>query len=321
MNALHYEGLFCRLSSVMPAYTLPADAAQLTESTSIAMARQIQVEPILTPLSERAIASTYVTQGTGQPPILLLHGFDSSLLEYRRLLPFLSEQHQVWAMDLLNFGFTERRLDLPAGTEAIKTHIHAFWQHFIRTPMILVGASMGGAAALDFALSYPEIVQQVVLLDSAGLAPRPIAGKLMIPPLDRWATNFLSSPKVREKISRKAYYNDAKFVTEDANLCAALHVAVSGWNQALVNFTKQGGYGSFKRQLPHLQQPTLIAWGAQDAILGTKNAPVFERLIPNSELVWIPEAGHVPHLEQPETVAAAMVRFIAQHQPQASTSV
>ncbi|TVQ53393.1 MAG: alpha/beta hydrolase [Spirulina sp. DLM2.Bin59] len=302
----------------MAGYALPENAAALTESTSIAIAQQIQFHPILTPLADEAITSSFVQAGTGGPPILLLHGFDSSLLEYRRLWPHLSQHHQTWAVDLLGFGFTERCPGLPYGPAAIQSHLFAFLEHHIKTPVILVGASMGGAAALDFALTYPDLVERLILIDSAGLAGRPMAGKLMIPPLDRWATDFLRSPKVREGISRKAYY-DSRWVTADATLCASLHVEQPGWRESLIAFTKSGGYGSFQGQLPQLPQPTLILWGQQDRILGTKDAPRFERLIPNSQLVWIPEAGHVPHLEQAEKVAEVMLDFIRQGKPIIST--
>ncbi|HEY9874784.1 MAG TPA: hypothetical protein V6D12_15205, partial [Candidatus Obscuribacterales bacterium] len=62
---------------------LPSLIEQLTESTSIALAKSIQRQAIATPLSKQPIATTYVRQGSGGIPILLLHGFDSSVLEFR----------------------------------------------------------------------------------------------------------------------------------------------------------------------------------------------------------------------------------------------
>lgn len=80
----------------------------LTEATSLALVQQIQHQPVLTPLHETPISTAFVQQGSGNPPVLLLHGFDSSVLEFRRLLPLLAPHHQAWAIDLLGFGFTER---------------------------------------------------------------------------------------------------------------------------------------------------------------------------------------------------------------------
>jgi hypothetical protein len=86
---------------------LPQLVTQLTEATSIALAQSIKQQAIATPLSQDAIATTYVKQGSGDP-ILLIHGFDSSVLEFRRLLPLLSPKYETWAVDLFGFGFTDK---------------------------------------------------------------------------------------------------------------------------------------------------------------------------------------------------------------------
>ena len=101
---------------------------QLTESTSIFLAQNIESHAIATPLSTDAIATTYVHQGKGGTPILLLHGFDSSVLEFRRLLPLLATENETWAVDLLGFGFTDRIAGIPFSPSAIKTHLYYFWK-------------------------------------------------------------------------------------------------------------------------------------------------------------------------------------------------
>jgi pimeloyl-ACP methyl ester carboxylesterase len=293
---------------------LPPATANLTEITSINCAQSIKCYDLNTSLIPQGITTSYVQQGTGNTPILLLHGFDSSLLEFRRLLPLLAENNETWAIDLLGFGFTERKPGLSFSPEQIKTHLYCFWQTLIKQPVILVGASMGGATALDFTLTYPHAVAQLILLDSAGLNNPPIAGKLMFPPLDTLATKFLSSPKVRQKISESAYY-DKSYANADAQLCASLHLYCDRWDQALVAFTKSGGYGSFAKQLSEIQQPTLIIWGSDDKILGTKPAKKFAQAIANSQLVCIARVGHVPHLEQPKLTAEQILHYCQQKQP------
>lgn len=290
------------------ATTLPADAQQLTEDTSVALARQIQFADISTTLATSPIATSYVCAGTGKP-VLLLHGFDSSIFEFRRLIPQLANDAQVWAMDLLGFGFTDRTSGAPITPAAIKQHIYGFWQQQIGEPMILVGASMGGAAAIDFTLDFPDAVEKLVLLDSAGFAAGPAMGKFMVPPLDSWATAFLKNPGVRRRISQQAYC-DRSFVTPDAELCAALHLKMPNWKEALIAFTKSGGYNFLSNYIQKLQPATLIIWGERDKILGTKDAKRFQQTISHSELVWISDCGHVPHLEKPRNTAQAMVSFL-----------
>lgn len=294
----------------MSASFLPKSIAQLTESTSIALGQSIQQEAITTPLTEGPIATTYVRQGSGNTPILLIHGFDSSVFEYRRLLPLLAENNETWAVDLLGFGFTERAAGSAFNQKAIATHLYYFWKTLISLPVILVGASMGGAAAIDFTLAHPEAVKKLVLIDSAGFAVTSNKGKFLIPPLGYLATSFLRNPKIRQKISVNAYF-DETLASVDAQTCAALHLEMPNWNQALIAFTKSGGYGGFGEKLSQIQQQTLILWGKQDRILGTADAEKFKSAIANSQLIWIPDCGHVPHLEKPQITAQHILEFTA----------
>ena len=290
---------------------LPPETANLIESTSIEMAKGIKQAAISTSWSQEGIQTTYVHQGNGDVPILLIHGFDSSLLEYRRLFPLLAPNQSTYALDLLGFGFSQRNLDIPLNPENIKTHLYYFWKTIVQQPVILVGASMGGAVAIDFTLSFPEAVNKLILLDSAGLAKQPAIGKFMFPPLDYFATEFLRNSKIRQNISRAAYY-DKSFASLDAQICAALHLQCQNWDKSLIAFTKSGGYGSFGDRLSEITAETLIIWGRQDKILGTKDAAKFEQGISQSKLVWIDNCGHVPHLEQPQATAEAISRLVSQ---------
>lgn len=294
---------------MFPAF-LPAAVANLTESASIELAQQLEQAQIKTELSDRPIITTYSRQGQGQPPMVLLHGFDSSLLEFRRLIPFLQRFRETWAVDLLGFGFSDRTVVQPVTPAAICHHLYCCWQQLIAQPVVLVGASMGGAAAIEFTLTYPEAVSQLILLDSAGLASGPAMEKLMFPPLDRWATAFLKNPGVRRRISQQAYY-DKGFVTADAEVCAALHLDCPRWSEALIGFTKSGGYTRLGDRIQQISVPTQIVWGRQDKILGTKDALRFAAQIPQAQLSWIEGCGHVPHLEKAEETAAVIKNWLS----------
>ncbi|MEH2458715.1 alpha/beta fold hydrolase [Nostoc sp.] len=288
---------------------LLTSVGQLTEPTSIALARSIQTSAIATPLTNQPVTTTYVKQGSGGTPILLIHGFDSSVLEFRRLLPLLSGDNETWAVDLLGFGFTDRLSGIAYSPTTIKTHLYYFWKSLIKQPVILVGASMGGATAIDFTLTFPEVVKKLVLIDSAGLAGGSPLSKLMFPPLDYLATQFLSNLKVRDRVSRIGYKNQS-LASIDALCCGALHLQMPSWHQAVIAFTKSGGYNAFRFEtLSQIVQPTLILWGDSDKILGTGDATKFKSAIPHSTLVWIQDCGHLPHLEQPQITAQHILDF------------
>ena len=295
---------------------LPEAAAGLTEATSVAIAQQIQWVPIKLPknlVETGSLLTSYVCWGDlrgDRAPVLLLPGFDSSLLEFRRLVPLLAEACQVYAMDLAGFGFCDRTVLSSVNPVLVKQHLKAFCEQVIKEPVVLVGASMGGGVAIDFATSYLEKVRQLVLIDPVGFAAASGPGRLMVPPLDKWATDFLRSAWVRRKISEKAYCSKA-LVTPDAEICASLHVLMPDWSKALISFTKSGGYNFLRERIAQIDQETLVLWGRQDQILGTKDAARFERTLSNGKLIWIENCGHVPHLEQAKITADHIVNFLS----------
>ena len=300
---------------------LPVEAKGLSEETSIAIARQIQWADVALPTG--TVKTSYVVQGEkrlGHAPLLLLHGFDSSLFEFRRLVPELVAQgggRQVYAMDLAGFGFCDRtssvfQIRKPTDTvnpDLIRQQLAAFCEQVIDEPVVLVGASMGGGVAIDLTVSHPDFVRKLVLLDAVGFAPAPVIGRFMFSPLDKWATNFLRNPGVRRKISENAYF-DRSFVTPDAELCAALHLLMPNWQESLIAFTKSRGYGGLAKKIALIEVPTLVLWGRQDKILGVKDAARFEQTLLNGKLVWLENCGHVPHLEQAKITAEQIVSFL-----------
>ncbi|WP_310481232.1 alpha/beta hydrolase [Chamaesiphon sp. VAR_48_metabat_403] len=287
---------------------LPASVTKLTEPESIEFASQIQRADIATLLITQPISTSYVRQGNGGIPIVFLHGFDSSIFEFRRITPIISQHTEVWAIDLLGFGFTERLPNCPFSPMSIRTHLEAFWQTKIQQPIILVGISMGGAAAIEFTLNHPAAVHKLVLIDSAGFTQPPAMGKFLIQPLGNLATKFLSSPKVRQSVSEKAYF-DRSFATAEAQLCAALHLEMPNWSEALITFTRSGGYGYLLDRLLEISQETLILWGKHDRILGIDAAQKFQQTLPNARLDWIDNCGHVPHLEKAQSTAESILDF------------
>lgn len=281
---------------------------QLQDADALTLIQNIQQHPI--PLQGSVSVSTaYVQQGQGNPPIVLLHGFDSSLLEFRYLLPLLAARHQTWAVDCFGFGFTEHLKELPVNPALIRQHLHRFWQTLIQTPIVLVGASLGGAIAMDFTLAYPECVTRLVLIDSVGFSGSFPVGQFIFPPFDSLATGWLRLRKWAALTALAASPNpDRKLI--DAVRCSLLHHDTPGWSEATISFTKSGGYFDLSSRIARIQQPILVLWGDSDDVLGTGDAEKFKSAIVNSRLIWINQCGHNPHLEKPETTAEHILDFV-----------
>ena len=297
---------------------LPQEVYSLENSESIVLSQNIKRYPIPTLLSQNPkheasifeIATACVKLGTGSPPILLLHGFDSSILEFRRLIPLLAARQETWAVDLLGSGFTERLLTITYNPQTIREHLYSFWQTTIARPVILVGISMGGATAIDFTLTHPEAVQKLVLVNSVGFSGGFPLGTKLPDIAIALMVEFWRQRRIQGLFWGKML-GMLDFPTEDVIRCAALPSLMPNWTKALNDFTSSGGYYQLKERISEISRPTLILWGEQDDVIGTKDAELFRDAIADSQLVWLQGLGHSPHWEKPELVARLILEFIA----------
>ncbi len=287
---------------------LPSQVEQLKDGEAIALVQTMERIAIATTLSQQPIFTTYIHRGMGGTPILLLHGFDSSILEFRLLLPLLATQNETWAVDLLGFGFTQRLKGINYSPTAIKIHLYHFWKTLINQPVILVGASMGGAAAIDFTLTYPEVVKSLVLINSLGYTSGPAFSKFLFPPFDFLAVEYLRQRKLLAlNLGSLANLNT---MTLEAIRCAELHQEMPGWHDAMISFVKSGDYSNFAEKIAQVDKPTLILWGEADDMLGVSDAERFQQNIANSQLIKLKNCGHAPQLEQPHTTAQYILEYI-----------
>ena len=288
---------------------LPPEVRLLQNKESIFLAQNIVRYPVVFPGIERPIPTAYVKLGSDSIPIVLLHGFDSSLLEFRRLIPLLAAQKNTWAIDLLGSGFTERIANITYSPQTIKQHLYSFWQSLIEQPMILVGASTGGATAIDFTLTYPKAVHKLILINSVGYSGSFPLGRHLPKSVVDVAVEFW-----RQRRTQGLFWGQQLGLldlhTEDVIRCAALPSLMPGWSKAINDFTRSGGYYFLENRIAQIKKPTLILWGEKDDVVGTKAAYQFDRAIFNSQLVWLPGLGHSPQWEQPQIVAAQILNFI-----------
>lgn len=283
----------------MDEYFSAVNTSKLKAPSAINLFQNIKITPITTPLNSQPISTAYIHQGNNNIPILLLHGFESSLLEFRLLIPLLAAKNETWAVDLLGFGFTERLKNINYSPATIKTHLYHFWKTQINKPVILVGASMGGATAIDFTLDYPDSVHQLVLINSVGYSGSFPQGRFLFPPVDYLAVEYW-----RQRKLQTLFFGDFGNLT-NAELtslqCACLHLDMPNWHEATISFTKSGGYSDIAPRIKEIAKPTLILWGEKDETLPIEDADKFQRAIAQSRLIWL-KCGHTPQLELPGEV-------------------
>lgn len=288
---------------------LPSQVNQLKDPETIAFVQSIERIPLATSLSQHPILTTYTKKGSGVTPILLLHGFDSSILEFRLLLPLLATQNETWAVDLLGFGFTQRQKEINYSPTTIQIHLYDFWKTLINRPIILVGASMGGATAIDFTLTYPQVVKSLILINSLGYTNSPVFTKYLFPPFDFLAVEYLRQRHIWAlNLCSKLPNLDTKILL--AIQCAMLHQEMPLWYDAMIDYVKTGGYSNLADRIAKVVKPTLILWGEADDMLPLEDAEKFQRSIANSQLIKLKNCGHAPQIEQPQITSQHILQFL-----------
>jgi pimeloyl-ACP methyl ester carboxylesterase len=244
---------------------------------------------------------------------VLLHGFDSSLLEFRRLLPLLENAGvPAIAVDLVGCGFTG--LQYPkkrsAAPDDRRDHLRAFLEQYAGSTQVdLLGASLGGTCAIDFTLAHPRLVRQIVLVDAQGF----VEGTPQLPgPLADVGIRVLRAIWLRSMANVMAYSDTKKFATDDAMRVGRLHTHLPDWSRSTRSFMDSGGFRVAKR-VREVHKKTLVVWGVDDEIISASVASRFAEELPNCEICYFPECGHVAHLERPHALRDAILRFRAEN--------
>ena len=267
-----------------------------------ALAQSVQWQELDCPVKDHY---PVVHQGLG-PAVLMLHGFDSSHLEFRRLVPLICDHLSVIIPDLYGFGFCPRHTEQDHGPETVLRHLDQLIAQLPdHQPLGVIGASMGGSVAVELARRHPERINQVLLLAPAGLTGRPMPVPTVLDQLGAW---FLGRPGVRKGLCRQAFADPESCVGEPELEIASVHTKVDGWATSLAKFARSGGFAGTGEPRP--KQPIHTIWGAQDRIL---RQPLRQaaQVVLQDEGEILNMCGHLPHIDRPQQVAERCIALFA----------
>jgi pimeloyl-ACP methyl ester carboxylesterase len=255
----------------------------------------------------------YLRTGEG-PPVMALHGFASSIYTWKDVLPALSPAHEVVALDLPGFGWSDQPKDLTF--DLYPRVVLGLMDALGIAKASLVGNSLGGAVAAVVAVERPARVERLVLIDAAGFNLRPSDR----PPMVRLTAHPLAEPlasllPVKRLLVmrglRQVFHDDAKVTEEriDEYLAA---VSRPGTFASIRSLTASQSTSpeEFEAMLRRVSAPTLVLWGAEDAWIPPADAQGFAAAIPGARVVMLPGVGHTPQEESPEAVARLILEFL-----------
>jgi pimeloyl-ACP methyl ester carboxylesterase len=243
----------------------------------------------------------YMRAGDGQP-LLYLH----SLVGETRWLPFhqhLARHYDVVAPAHPGFGGTEGIDDMDTMEDLVFHYLDFMEAAGLQRP-VLVGVSLGGWIAAEFAVRYPERISRLVLADPFGLW-------LDDEPIPDFFASLEDSRELRRLLFADPQGHIAELVVPSretdqerflAGYAAMSAAAKWGWNPFMHDPKLRG-------RLHRISCPTLLLWGDSDPLLSVAYAESWRDSIAGAELRVLRRCGHLPQLEQGDAFAREVVAF------------
>jgi len=246
-------------------------------------------------------------------PIVLIHGTGASLHTFDEWSAQLKSNFRVIRMDLPAYGLTG---PFPNRDYSIDNYVH-FIRQFLSVhgieKCILGGNSLGGNIAWRFTAKYPQMVDQLILIDAAGYPNRsksvPLAFKIAQLPILRHIFTFIT-PRFVAKQSVENVYEDKTKVT-DSLVDRYFELTLrEGNRQAFIDRFDAKKDTIAYQKIKSIKQRTLVLWGDQDNLIPKEKAHQFHNDLQNDTLVILKGVGHVPMEENPDQSLKAVISFL-----------
>ena len=259
------------------------------------------------------------------PTIVLVHGAMASLHTWEPWVEILSSKYRVVTLDLPGHGLTGKVPQNAFGPDNFTETINAVVNELGIDRFVLGGNSMGGGATWRYTLNHPDRVVAMILVASVGLSSwrktdqqdrdrstgdTPIGFYLLGQPWFRAVARYLD-PELLVEQGLMAAYNNSPVV--DQRLVDRYYELImrEGTREAIL---RRGGPPRARNQqepdLSQLVQPTLVMWGAKDALVPVSIAEQFDKTLPNADVVIYPDLGHIPMEEDPLRTAKQVMVFL-----------
>jgi pimeloyl-ACP methyl ester carboxylesterase len=245
------------------------------------------------------------------PPLVLIHGFAVSHLEYRKAIEALATRARVIALDLPGHGES----DAPAGHgytyESFAETVAAAMTALGVPRAMVVGHSMCGGVALQLAAAHPDRVARLVLCDAACVPlALPLEGRIpLLPGIGRLLFRFLFGPRDLRRYFVRQVYADPAALDEELleYYWRRLSERRESVHRALRTVAASGAlaglYGS-------VACPTLVLWGERDRIFPLEQGRALAGAIRGAQLEVLSGCGHSPPEEQPDRFVSAVLGFL-----------
>jgi 2-hydroxy-6-oxonona-2,4-dienedioate hydrolase len=245
----------------------------------------------------------YLESGDSKKTLVLVHGLGASAERWDQVIPLFADEFRVIVPDLIGFGYSDKPL-----VDYTPEFFSEFLKNFFDASGIkrpnLIGSSLGGQVSAEFAASYPQDIEKLILVSPSGAMTQ------STPALDAYIMAALypneeSAKNAFEMMECSGKNVDEKVVTgfvermrlPNAKL-AFMSTLLGIKNSALVT-----------SKLQTISTPTMIIWGSNDLVIPINYSDSFVSAIQDCRFFRMDGCGHTPYVQDPHIFASKVLEF------------
>ena len=245
------------------------------------------------------------------PALVMIHGFGASLETWEPWVARLGDRWRIITLDLPGHGLTRVPVGYHASIDGYADLADALAVRLGVSHYVVIGNSMGGAAAWDDALRHIDHVRALVLVDSAGWpgdrhGGAPAAAALMRNPIGGYVLDHVDARPMAISGLKRAYVDPALVTTQVVDRYVDFSRA-PGHRELLLGLRGRPAALVTAETFKTIAVPTLVLHGEKDALIPLADGRAFAAAIPGAKLVTFAGVGHLP-MEQAPDASATIVR-------------
>jgi pimeloyl-ACP methyl ester carboxylesterase len=277
--------------------------------------RQLLIDQIGLPIKQKeivinSIKTAWLSAGNFSDEcdtVILLHGAGAGAVTWYPNIASIAQFYRVIVPDIVGYGESDKP-DASYDQEYFSNWLNSFLEALNLTKVYLVGSSQGGAIAMRFTLEYPQKVEKLVLVNSAGLGAKPkflpFLGMVWMNLLPSKLANKFSSRYLVVKSKNKSQYH-GYYSIEVIKSLGGKNVFLQGKGAVVSKIPEY--------DLKKIKQKTLIIVGENDLFFSINYSELASKIIPNAKLRIIPSAGHMASIDQPKIFNEILIEFLKEN--------
>ena len=247
----------------------------------------------------------YLESGKSGDTMVLIHGLGASAERWLGVIPTFSRHYRVIVPDLVGFGCSDKP-SIDYTPEMFIDFLDKFFLATDASNSIVVGSSLGGQLAADFASTHGSHIQKLILVSPAGMM------KHTTPALDAYIMAALFPNMKNARAAFALMEGSGRKVNSAITRGFVARMKMPNAKLAFMS-TLLGLKNSetIDKKLPKIIAPTLLVWGLNDPVIPIKYADIFASTIPDCRFHTMNDCGHTPYVQKPDAFSSIVLDFLS----------